>query len=239
MSEKIASAQNQLIKHVVKLQNDRAYRYAEKEVVIEGHKMILELPSLKTLFVTNEQDVRSDCQSIVITSEIMKKISSVATSEGVLAIVPMPPFSSLESKNTILVLDGINDPGNLGTLLRTALSFGWEGVFLLENCCDPFNGKALRAAKGATFRIPLAQGNSNDLPKSHQVFVADLEGQAPETFSPSEKRMLILGSESQGVSPECQQLGQKVTLPISEMESLNVAVAGGILMYLFKPNQKT
>ena len=134
-----------------------------------------------------------------------------------------------------MVLDGIQDPGNLGTLLRTALAFGWNGIYLLGNCCDPYNDKALRSAKGATFRLQLYQGDKahlKDLSRTHQVLVADLDGKAPESVNESEKRVLVLGSESLGVSAESQAFGEKVTLPISgEMESLNVAVAGGILMY--------
>lgn len=235
MSEKITSVHNPLIKHVVKLQNDRFYRLAQKEVVIEGRKMVSEAPVIKTLFVVDERDCQDGCRNIVVSDAVMKKMSSVPSPEGMAALVPRPEFSSLDEKNVILVLDGIQDPGNLGTLLRTALSFGWEGVFLLETCCDPFNPKALRAAKGATFKIPLAFGTVEDLPKSHQSLIGDLEGEAPESIVLSEKRMLILGSESQGVSAACRKLGRKVSLPIAQMESLNVAVAGGILMYLFKP----
>jgi len=230
MSDPIASTQNPLIKHVVKLQKDRSYRYEKRQVVIEGRKMVEEVSPLLHVFSTEAVS-----GATLVAPEVMTKISSVKSPEGVVAIAEMPPFSLLTHLNKILVLEGIQDPGNLGTLLRTALAFEWKGAYLLGDCCDPYNDKALRSAKGATFCLTLHSGDQTHLKQlanSHQILVADLEGTSPENVKIQDRRLLILGSESHGISPETASLGQRVTLPISqEMESLNVAVAGGILMY--------
>jgi len=235
MNERITSVQNPLIKHIVKLQNDRVYRNEKQQVVIEGRKMVAEAKNLQQVFTTDEKDSFGK-NTTLVSPEVMKKMSFVKSPEGIVAIVTMPSYTTLESVSKILVLDGIQDPGNLGTLLRSALAFGWEGVYLLDNCCDPYNDKALRGAKGATFRLKLYRGDAQHLKaltEFHQVLIADLEGQTPESLSQVDKRVLVLGSESQGVSEKIRGMGERVTLPISkDMESLNVAVAGGILMYL-------
>jgi len=141
----------------------------------------------------------------------------------------------------VLVLDGVADPGNLGTLLRTALALGWEGAYLLQNCCDPYNDKALRAAMGATFRLPLRMGTASTLQQlaeeeDWRCWVADLKGESPESVPTQQKIALILGSEAHGVSEACRRLGRAVAIPMpGSMESLNVSTAGAILLYLLRP----
>ena len=86
----------------------------------------------------------------------MKKISGMQTPEGLVVEIEMPKPAPLEGLKYLLALDGVSDPGNVGALLRTALALGWQGIFILDESCDPFNDKALRSARGATFRLPLA-----------------------------------------------------------------------------------
>jgi TrmH family RNA methyltransferase len=135
------------------------------------------------------------------------------------------------------VLDRVADPGNLGTLLRSAQAFGWDGVYLIDGCCDPFNDKALRAAKGATFALPYAQGSFDRLQTlgSWQLMVADLKGRPPEQVAVGGPLALVLGNEAAGVQEAIRKQGTAVTLPTAAaVDSLNVSVAGGILMYLFR-----
>jgi TrmH family RNA methyltransferase len=124
----------------------------------------------------------------------------------------------------------------MGTLIRSALALGWDGIFLLEGCCDPFNDKALRAGKGATFRIPIQQGNFASLKKvlgalPRDVYLADVEGPSFKEISSAKPKALILSSESHGPMQEFKDLFSKISIPMpGAMESLNVAVAGGILL---------
>jgi TrmH family RNA methyltransferase len=117
---------------------------------------------------------------------------------------------------------------------------GWEGAFLVGEGCDPFNEKALRAARGATFRLPLRTGSWDELQalatENHWVpLVADLDGKAPSSFHEIKQGILVLSNESHGPSDAALRFCQKVSIPMSgKMESLNVAVAGGILMYALK-----
>lgn len=222
------------------------YRYDHKSVVIEGIKMVNEIAanhSIKTLVVRDESLIPLGCNPenvMIVDDSVIKKISGMHSSEGVIAEIAMPPFSKLQNARFVIALDHINDPGNLGTILRTSLAFGWEGVFLIGEGCDPYNEKALRSARGATFRIPLRQGNWADFDEmvsalNAQPLVADIIGEPiVEGHNPS-TCILVLGNEAHGPSKDALTRCKKVTLPMSgSMESLNVSVAGGILMYLLR-----
>lgn len=243
----LTSPHNPLIKHLLKLKTDKKYRTASQTLLLEGKILVNEYlarhtpihvlltdPSLLTRPV-NPQLI------LQITPGLLNKLSDVKTPEGILAEVPLPPEGNFDSVRRLLAFDGISDPGNMGTLLRTALAFGWEGVFLLENSCDPFSSKALRAAKGATFYLPLRSGNWDALEKivkknGLNPVAADIAGTPADSLKVKSNILLVLGNESSGLSPETKSRCQIITLPMpGNTESLNVSVAGGILMYLLKP----
>jgi TrmH family RNA methyltransferase len=215
-------------------------------LILEGSKPIQEvLPFVKKIIYTSAYapyltfDVPERWH---VTEWIMKKISGNNTPEGVIAEVQMPSFSSLKESKNILVLDGISDPGNMGTLIRTALAFGWDGIYILPTSCDPYNEKVLRAARGAHFKIPLRRGNLTELAlfvkQGHfQAWVADLQGQTAQSVTSKNRKVLIMGNEAHGPSPEVFEFAESISIPmIGEMESLNVAVAGGILLYALMRN---
>jgi TrmH family RNA methyltransferase len=240
---RLTSLQNPLVKHLVNLRDDAKYRYAHGSVVIEGVKPVGEVARhIKKLFVLESVSdfFLEGAERWIVSEPVMKKISGMNATEGVLAEVAMPAFSSLKQAQFILALDRISDPGNLGTLLRTALALGWDGVYMLRGCCDPFNDKALRSARGAHFRIPIAEGSVDGLRKlamegNLDTFVADLSGRQPREVPSLGGKILVLGNEAQGASKEIHLFCSRVTIPMpGEMESLNVAVAGGILMYELK-----
>lgn len=242
----ISSVQHPLVKHFVKLRHNRSYREDKNSVLIEGEKIIKEVCShhpAKILLVTDEGLVPQSIlfeELIIINEAIAKKISGLSFTEGFFAEIPMPKPASLNDIKWLLVCDGINDPGNLGTLLRSGLALGWEGAFILDNCCDPYNDKALRAAKGATFRLPLSFGSWKELhemTKRNQLkpLVADMHGIPIYQIKEKEGFLLVLNNEAHGISDEANDFCTKVTIPMSgEMESLNVAVAGGILMFALR-----
>lgn len=242
MLRQIQSVQHPLVKHLVKVRQIRDYRYDHGSCVVEGVKLVHELCKKMTpisiLALREEllpQKYNSDT-TYIVPEPVMNKASGLLHPEGLMAEFPLPPFKPLKGKRFILALDGINDPGNLGALLRSALAFGWEGVFLFNDTCDPFNEKAIRAAKGATFQLQLFQGEQEDLESllhenKAQAVVADLEGTPFSDIQFPDGIVLVLGNEAHGPSKSIRQSSKKITIPMSgEMESLNVAVAGGILM---------
>lgn len=243
MRQLITSLQNPLVKHLVKLRGDSDYRYEQRMLLLEGSKPIKEvLPHVKTLIYSETFIPFSvkDQVEWVVSDAVLKKISGLTSPEGVIAEVQMPEMSSLKGCRDVLVLDGISDPGNMGTLMRTALAFGWDGLYFLPNCCDLFNEKVLRAARGAHFKIPLRVGTAKELKElidqqELEALYADIEGPSPEKVKPAKRRLLIMGNEAHGASLDVRSFSTPISIPMAgEMESLNVAIAGGILLYLLK-----
>ncbi len=168
--KEITSLQHPIIKHAAALVKERSYRYSQHSVIIEGKKMVQEAAAyghLKKLFAT--ADLQKECSQLhagekyLITEAIAHKVTHLQKADGIFAEVQMPAFKTVLGLNRVLILEETNDPGNLGALIRTALALGWEGILLIGNCCDPFNDKALRAAKGATFRMPIQQSSWSDM----------------------------------------------------------------------------
>ncbi|KAK8942459.1 hypothetical protein KSP39_PZI008810 [Platanthera zijinensis] len=159
--------------------------------------------------------------------------------------------------NRLLVLDGIQDPGNLGTLLRSSMAFRWSAVFLLPGCCDPFNDKAIRAARGASFQLPIICGSWSHLESLTRRFRMKMMGGHPENYGESSHQIsvlsaaladalsseplcLVLGSEGEGLSHQALQSCQLLSIPMAGMfESLNVSVAGGIFLYMLQPERNS
>lgn len=243
MLSQITSVQNPLIKHLVKLRHNRDYRYEHQSLIIEGIKPIAEISRQlqpKTLLTLDETLIPegvSANETFVVNESVMKKISVMSSPEGLIAEFPMPKPAEFKKVHRLIALDGISDPGNLGTILRTALAFNWDGAFILGESCDPYNEKALRAARGATFRLPIAWGSWADLKKivdDHklQAVVADLKGTPLRDFPHPQGILLTLGNEAHGPSPEMKGFCQPLTIAMpGKMESLNVSVAAGILLY--------
>jgi TrmH family RNA methyltransferase len=251
-SKEILSLQHPLVKHLVKLRQSRDYRYECQRVVISGIKLVKELSShypLCTLVLEQGTTCSAPSDQVCyVTPQILKKITGLENPEPIAAEIAMPPPSDLSKANFLLILDGISDPGNLGTLLRTARALGWEGAFLTSKSTDPFNEKALRAAQGASFTLPWKSGTWEELSallhhKKMLLFAADTSGMDLALCKTSHASKahciaLALGNETHGLSSALKQRSTLVAIPMQGgMESLNVATAGAILMYELKSCQ--
>lgn len=240
----ISSVYNPLIKHLVKIRENRKYRNQKKSVLICGKTLISEISKIQKpkLLVTTSINSFSipGAKTIVTTQSILQKITGLETFEDVVGEFELPNEISLKKKQWILALDQVRDPGNLGTLIRSATAFGWDGIFFLPNTADPFNDKAIRASRGALFYTPFYHGTWEDLKEISKtqnipVYVADIRGQSIDNICASDKVILILGHETQGPSSEALSLGKTLSIPMSgNMESLNVSVAGSILLFFLK-----
>lgn len=240
----LTSLQHPLVKHLVKLKNCTRYRNQTGTVLIEGSKLVEEVTALraaKAVLATKDPGggKRYAAETFyTISDAVLNKITGTVEPEGVVAEVPLPQEASLQGIARLLVLDRIQDPGNMGTLLRTALALGWEGAFLLDGCCDPYNDKALRAAKGATFKLPWRKGGWKELSllgaeNKMDFYAATLSGkELCDVFKAPDALLLVLGNEARGVSQEAMSACKGISIPMSgKMESLNVSAAGAILMY--------
>lgn len=236
----IKSLQHSIVKHCVKLRENADYRQEQRSLLITGNKQILELPQnipVINLFSLEGHHPIVSAKNHYSTSEsVLKKISGLLNPEPYVAEVGLPKFE-LHKLERLLICDKVSDPGNLGTLLRTALSFNFDAVFLLKGSVDPFNDKVIRAAKGALFHLPLFLGEWKDLLSLQNqynlnLYQADLEGLSLLDQPILSPFGLILGNESHGTSKEAKKHAKSISIPISpSMDSLNVAIAGGVLMF--------
>ncbi len=229
----ICSVDHELVKKLVKLRTSARARREFGELLLVGRKVVKEQKELLYVLVTG--DPIPGVASKQVAPHVMKKITGLESPDGVAAVVKIPEWKLPKALKKLLVLDGVSDPGNMGTLLRTALALGWESVYLTGDCVDPYNDKAFRAARAAPLRFPVVKGSWEELDlllveKKLIKVVADLKGKSPSSFQGA--LALVLGNEGQGPSEDALRGAKKVTISMSpEMESLNVAVAGGILMH--------
>jgi TrmH family RNA methyltransferase len=235
----ISSLQHPLVKRLVKLRDNKAFRTQENSVLIVGVTLVSDVAArmpLKTLISVDPLPFNAK-ESYLAPPNVLEKIINISSHDLVAAEVELPKQSSLEQCKTIVILDALSDPGNVGTVLRTAVALGWEGAFLTPKTADPYNDKALRAARGAPLFLPLRQGSYDDLKKLVQtnrmnVYIADVEGKKLTDVAFKKPLALVLGHETEGPSAEAKALGQAVSIPMTnQMESLNVATAAAILMY--------
>lgn len=232
MISKIDSRQNQKIKDLVKLSQPKFSR-EKKLFKIEGFhalEMAEKSNALVSIFATKEIPNLKVPQYIVSES-IMESISVAKSPQGVICVCNYVEQKSLSSAK-ILLLDNVSDPGNLGTLLRTALAFGYKDV-ILRGGCSQYNEKVLQSTQGAIFELNII--NDIDLAelKDYEVIVTEIKGSIDlASLSGVKKHVLVLGNEAHGVSKEVLDLADKgVRIEIDNIESLNVAIAGAIAMY--------
>jgi TrmH family RNA methyltransferase len=171
-----------------------------------------------------------------ISEQIMKSLSDTETPQGILAVLDFPNLPVPESSDFILIPDQIRDPGNLGTLLRSAAAAGVQAVFLPPETTDAFAPKVLRAGMGAHFRLPIQHMKWEKIRREIQgleIYLADMDGASCWEADLRGPLALIVGSEAEGASEEAREIAtQKLSIPMAgEMESLNAGVAGSILMF--------
>lgn len=233
VTKKITSLQHPLVKHWLELRLDRAYREQTGRLLISGERMVQE--TKVDVLISLEPSSIDAKEKYLVTEPILKKITGLNQPDGIAAEVFLPKPQDLRSKKFLVILDQMADPGNLGTILRTALALNWEGVIVTPGTVDLFNDKALRAGKGAHFHLPYARMTPEEiLQMGLHLYTADLDGTPLEEASFKAPLGLILSSEGHG--PADWSEGEKITIPMNRnSESLNVAASGAILLYSMRP----
>jgi TrmH family RNA methyltransferase len=173
-----------------------------------------------------------------VSEKLLASLSDTETSQGILAVLEDERPQSARALNFVLIADAIRDPGNLGTLMRTAEAAGFEAVFLAPGTVDAFAPKVVRAGMGAHFRLPVYEVNWDEINTQvrayhWRVFLADMEGMSCWEVDLQPPLALIVGGEAEGASTEARQLAtQTLGIPMQGCgESLNAAVAGAVLMF--------
>ncbi len=250
----ITSAQNQRVKLVRALQTQAKVRRQEGKFVAEGARLVgdaLDCGLVPEYVLYTRQDetmphpladlfrrlLNQGVKILSVSQEVMDTISDLKTPPGLLAVFPQPRLSPPESPRLVLALDEIRNPGNLGSVLRTAVASGVDLVLLSPNTVEPYNPKVLRGGMGAHFRLPLLQLDWAEIAARYghlAIYLADASGSlsydAVDWRQPS---MIILGSEARGPGQEARRLAQAtISIPMAaETESLNAAVAAGVILY--------
>ena len=179
------------------------------------------------------------CEVLLVTPAIMQAVSEAKTPQGICCTVEIPAQPEQLGGRRLIAMDGVQDPGNVGTILRTADAAGFDGALLSSACADLYSAKTLRATMGSVFRVPVRR--VADLPaaleelkaRGYAVVATELGGEDFYAHCPHENAVLVIGSEGRGVSPEVRAVAtHHLALPMrGGAESLNAAVAAGIMIY--------
>lgn len=246
--ETITSRQNPLMTHLRKLASSRSYRKKSGEYLCDGTKLLDEAlkwgAPVQTAVFSDGVEIPTlpdTVRAVCVSEDLMRSVSPMETPQGALFTVALPETKlpeTLAGKH-YLVLDGVQDPGNVGTLWRTADAFGADGMILLPGCADPWSPKTLRATMGACFRLPVWEGALGDLvPKLAQaglpLYATALREDTVDLREMALRRCAVaIGSEGRGVSQAVLEASAKtVKIPMAEQcESLNAAIAGAVVLW--------
>ncbi|MBR2991393.1 MAG: RNA methyltransferase [Solobacterium sp.] len=239
--ETINSLQNKKVKEWASLQQKK-YRDRTGRYLVEGKHLIEEALGagcVETILYCADQPFAFQ-HTVCVTEAIMRKLSVNPSGAKYIAVCHTPVFLPKE-ENRVILLDGVQDPGNLGTIVRTAVSFGFDRICCSNECADLYNEKTIRSTQGALFRIPVERGSLEETIRNLKADGFTVVGTALRdsvAFSdlPEDGRYaFVLGNEGNGITePVLELCDRKVRIEMDGFESLNVAVAGGIVMYRFR-----
>lgn len=247
----ITSLNNPRIKDLRKLK-EKKYRLACQEFLIEGSLFVQEAlrqkAVIRSLIVSDERlldGLTTDPQTevLIVPYEVIKDLASTVTPQGILACVELPqpvsPQDFFRETGLWFYLDEIRDPGNLGTIIRSAHAFNIDGLILSKGCADPYQDKVLRSTMGSIFKVALLTDQSPQLlselvVKGTELYLTDLYDAGDlATIEVCDRAIVVIGNEARGVSDEIKALPHKnIRIPMpGGAESLNAAVAASLIMY--------
>ena len=226
----ISSIENPKIKLLIKLKQGK-YRKSEKMFIVEGAHLVKEAMLAGVLieaYSINEQE-----GYIQVSESVMKKITTTDTVVKEIGLCKFIEKSNITDK--VLILDCVQDPGNMGTIMRSACAFGFNTIFVGTGSVDIYNEKVIRSSQGAIFKLNFVFGNVVEFIKglSHKVYGTNVVRGIPlDKIVKQDKIAVILGNEGNGISKEVDDLLlDNIYIPMNNTESLNVAIAGSIIMY--------
>ncbi|MDO4166585.1 MAG: RNA methyltransferase [Eubacteriales bacterium] len=252
----ISSESNGQIKEVIKLQKQARYRRKQQTFVVEGIKMVQEAAyhgKLQKMYISEGkyQEISQILSALVntyeyeiVSDQVLKQISETVTPQGILGTVTLPTYDMenilQQEKHRFLLLDDLRDPGNLGTVMRTAEGAGMSGVLLSKGSVDLFNPKVVRSTMGAIFRVPycyvedLAEVARQIRNMGYEVYGTAMEGSvAYDEPDYTAGAAVVIGNEANGISETVfQSVTKRIRIPMEgQLESLNAAISAAIVMY--------
>ena len=244
---KITSSTNQYIKHTRALA-DKKYRDEHKQFVIEGRKLMQEAlhSGMEIVFAlvdenaNDEQAIceKNDIEYYLVSSSLLASLTDVRTPQNIVCVCKQKVLHFALPEGNSLVLDHLQDPGNLGAIMRSAAAFNFLDIYLID-CVDAYNEKVVRSSMGNLFKLRLHQATIEQITKAKQssdihFLVADMNGEKISNIHlPKSKIAVIIGNEGNGVTPAVRKMADDIiSIPMkNSVESLNASVSAGILMY--------
>lgn len=234
-----SSIENKKIKNIKKLYTKK-YRDEYNEFLIEGEHLILEAYKkgiLKELILEEGTDFKLDIETSYVTSSVLKYISELSNPSKIMGICNK--IKEKEIGNKIVILDGVQDPGNLGTIIRSSVAFNIDTIILSNTCVDLYNSKVLRATQGMIFNINIIERDLEDIIpelklKNYKVYGTKVNGgKSLKDIEKTDKFAIIMGNEGNGVKPEILDMcSDYIYIDMNKScESLNVGVATSIILY--------
>lgn len=236
----ISSKTNPTIKKIASL-SEKKYRKLYGLFIVESVKAVNECLSagMEVEEIVCTQDLFDKYpNALIVTDELFERISTEKSPQGVLAVVKLPQTELKAPQGSCLLLDRLQDPGNIGTIIRTANAAGYTDIYLV-NCADVYSPKAVRASMGGVFYVRLHEGGYDEVFNALAgvpLITADVSGEDIFDFKAPEKFCLCIGNEGGGVSDTVvNQSAYKVKIPMRETcESLNAGVSAAVAMYVLK-----
>lgn len=246
----IISTSNETIKYFISL-NDKKTRMNAKRFIVEGYHLVNEASKtnlLEAIISTDEKELKkiNNVKRYLVNDAIINKIATTKNPQNILGIVKMLDHNITNllpiikgNKTKLIMLDDVNDPGNLGTIIRTAAGLGYDGIIMSPNTVDLYNEKVIRSTQGVMFKIPIIKANLQEvikLLKKEKVFcigTALTNAKDVKHITKKDKFAICLGNEAKGISKEVlDSMDENVRIAMkNDVESLNVSIAAGIIMY--------
>lgn len=246
----ITSTSNETIKYFISL-NDKKTRMNAKRFIVEGYHLVNEASKtnlLEAIISTDEKELKkiNNVRRYLVNDAIINKIATTKNPQNILGIVKMLDHNITNllpiikgNKTKLIMLDDVNDPGNLGTIIRTAAGLGYDGIIMSPNTVDLYNEKVIRSTQGVMFKIPIIKANLQEvikMLKKEKVFcigTALTNAKDVKHITKKDKFAICLGNEAKGISKEVlDNMDENVKIAMkNDVESLNVSIAAGIIMY--------
>lgn len=234
----IESKENKKIKYLNKLRNNK-YMNEEKKFIVEGKHLVEEAKKTGILIETySTNEINYDVTNNVVSSNVMQYISTLPSTPDVIGICKFIPEKKVLG-NKIIILDGVRDPGNLGTIIRSAMAFNIDTIVLSKDSVNKYNEKVIRATQGMLFKVNVIERDllrfiPSLINDGYNVYGTDvLNGKDITSINKTGKIAIVMGNEGTGVSKEVRSLlKENIYININkDCESLNVSVAASIIMY--------
>ena len=244
----LTSKNNPLVKETAALKEKKA-RKEQGLFLVEGRKMAVECQrsdfEIDRVFVAESYaggNPFAEEKTVCVSDDVFRFLSDEKSPQGILCRIKIPTRTLTAPKGKCLLLDGVADPGNVGTIIRTANAAGYEEIYLTEECADPYSPKSVRASMSGVFFTKIYRGNRAEILSvlaETPIVVADMAGENVFSFAAPKRFALAIGNEANGISDMVQERAtHTVKIPMqATQESLNAAISAGIIMYVLNKDE--